>query len=104
MRNHNTVVGAVKAAEALGEGHGYWKQWLAEPLLSAHLRCETTGVPSPDEMRMRRDERSRANGLKPQDRILLNEDLECGGEVGTEFSLGYTAWPRKKGHHSRNGS
>lgn len=78
MRNHKTVVGALKAAEALGEGHGWhWKQWLAEPLLSAHLRSETTGVPSRDEMRMRRDERSRANGLKPRDRILLNEDLQC---------------------------
>ena len=78
MRDKRSVVDALKAAEALGEGHGrFWKQWLAEPLLSAHLRSESSGVPCRDELRMRRDERSRANGLKPRDRILLNEDLEC---------------------------
>jgi hypothetical protein len=78
MRTHKTVVGALKAAEALGEGYGrYWKNWLSEPLLSAHVRGESSGVPSRDELRMRRDERSRANGLKPCERVRLSDDLEC---------------------------
>jgi hypothetical protein len=77
MRSHKTVVGALKAAEAAGEGNGrYWKNWLAEPLLTAHLRSESTGLPCRDELRMRRDERSRASGLKPSDRVRLNDDLD----------------------------
>jgi hypothetical protein len=78
MRNHRTVVGALKAAEAAGEGHGrYWKNWLAEPYSTAHLRSESSGVPCRDELRMRRDERSRANGLKPCERVRLSDELEC---------------------------
>jgi hypothetical protein len=78
MRNHKTVVGALKAAEALGEGYGrYWKQWLVEPFMTAHMRSETSGVPCRDELRMRRDERSRANGLTPGERVRLNDELEC---------------------------
>jgi hypothetical protein len=78
MRTHKTVVGALRAAEAAGEGHGrYWKNWLAEPLATAHQRSESSGVPCRDELRMRRDERSRANGLKPRERVCLNDDLEC---------------------------
>jgi hypothetical protein len=78
MRTHKTIVGALKAAEAAGEGYGtYWKNWLAEPFLTAHLRSESSTGPCRDELRMRRDERSRANGLKPSERVRLNDDLEC---------------------------